>query len=208
MECQSLPCAQALRSRGDQLGDPCWVVTSCRPASSSVTWALFASRQTGVLSPALPTLPSWVLTLWESRWPFISCLLSLNSMNVTKWRCSLCVCVCARASSHVHVYRFHWSTKLTYVTNHKMLFWYFRVNTLFYLFLTYLDFSAAKAVFKSVYFKKMNVQSYSFLSFFLSVLPVWPLAHFSLVWKKEHFWHEIGWLCWQCGCIMIPLCVI
>lgn len=42
------------------------------------------------------------------------------------------------------------------------------MNTLFYLFLTYLDFSAAKAVFKSVYFKMMNVQAMVvFLSFFL-----------------------------------------
>ena len=157
-----------------------YILSAC---FSSVKWALFASQQTGVLSPALPTPPPWVFTLWVSRWPFISSLLSHNSMNVTKWQCSLHVSVYMCASSYVCIYRFHWSMKLMF-TNHKMLFWYFRVNTLFYLFLTYLDFSAAKAVFKSVYFKKMNVQSYSFLSFFLSVLPVWPLAHFSLVWKK------------------------
>lgn len=47
-----------------------------------------------------------------------------------------------------------------------MLFLYFRVNTLFYLFLTYLDFSGAKAVFKSIYFK-MKVQAIVFFFSFL-----------------------------------------
>lgn len=50
-------------------------------------------------------------------------------------------------------------------TNHKMLFLYFRVNTLFYLFLTYLDISGTKAVFKSIYFK-VKVQAIVFFFFF------------------------------------------
>ena len=72
-------------------------------------------------------------------------------------------------------------------TNHKILFWYFRVNTLFYLFLTYLDFSGAKAVFKSIYFK-MNVQTIYiyFFSFLFYQCDLWLIFLLFEKKKKKH----------------------
>lgn len=93
-------------------------------------------------------------------------------MNVIKWQCSLCVC-CQCVIVYMCIFiGFIEVGNLFMFTNHKMLFLYFRVNTLFYLFLTYLDISGTKAVFKSIYFM-IKVQAIVFFFFlFLSVLPV------------------------------------
>ena len=65
------------------------------------------------------------------------------------------------------------------------------MNTLFYLFLTYLDFSGAKAVFKSIYFK-MNVQTIYIYIFFLFCFTSVIFGSFFYCLKKKKKKHISG----------------
>lgn len=83
----------------------------------------FTSQQTVVFFPhALPTLPSWVFTLWVSWCPLISSLLSCNRHDNLQFMCILPVCnVYICAYFYVCIYRFYWSIKFMF-TDHKRLF--------------------------------------------------------------------------------------
>lgn len=162
MECKSLPCAQGLRFTARSAGWSLlggYILSACLLKCETGTFCISANRSSFPM-PCPLSLPGSSRSEYLGDPSFLP-YSAVIGMNVIKWQCSLCVCYqCVIVYMCIFI-GFIEVWNLFMFTNHKMLFLYFRVNTLFYLFLTYLDFSGAKAVFKSIYFK-MKVQAIVF----------------------------------------------